>query len=157
MTKRPKASKTQPAILFNAKAYLDTNGIGRHSSKYKKKGIIFAQDDAADAVFYIKSGKIKITTLSDQGKEAIVAILGADEFLGEGCLIGQPTRLGTASALTECTTMRVEIGEIQRVLKEEPEMSRLFTAHILARNARVEADLVDQHRKAARSCPPDTC
>ncbi len=144
MSKRQKVSKTRHGNQFNAKTYLDTNGVGRRFSKHKKKGIIFAQDDVADAVFYIKAGKIKITTLSDQGKEAIVAILGADEFLGEGCLIGQATRLGTASALTECTTMRVEIGEIQRVLKEEPAMAQLFTSHILTRNARVEADLVDQ-------------
>jgi CRP/FNR family cyclic AMP-dependent transcriptional regulator len=144
MIKRPKVSNTQHRTHFNAKAYLATNGIGRHSSKHKKKGIVFAQGDTADAIFYIKSGKIKITTLSDQGKEAIVAILGADEFLGEGCLIGQSKRLGTASALTECTTMRVEKAEIQRVLNEEPEMSRLFTSHILTRNARVEADLLDQ-------------
>jgi CRP/FNR family cyclic AMP-dependent transcriptional regulator len=144
MIKRPKASNMRNGIRFDADAYLNTNGIGRHSSKHKKKGIIFYQDDAADAVFYINAGKIKITTLSDQGKEAIVAILGADEFLGEGCLIGQSKRLGTASALTECITMRVEKAEIQRVLKEEPAMSQLFTSHILTRNARVEADLVDQ-------------
>ena len=144
MSKRPKASNTRHGTQFNAKAYLETNGNGRRFSKHKKNGIIFTQDDAADAVFYIKTGKIKVTTLSNQGKEAVVAILGADEFLGEGCLIGQSIRLGTASALTECSTMRVEKAEIQRVLNEEPTMARLFTSHILTRNARVEADLVDQ-------------
>ena len=144
MIKRPQLFKTQHGTQFNANAYLATNGIGRRSSKHKKKGIIFAQDDAADAVFYIKAGKIKITTVSDQGKEAIVAILGADEFVGEGCLIGQSKRLGTASALTECSILRIEKTEIQRVLDEEPAMSRLFTSHILTRNARVESDLLDQ-------------
>lgn len=148
MSKRPKSSNkssnTRRGTQFNAKAYLDTNGIGRRFSNYKKKGIIFTQDDAADAVFYIKTGKIKITTLSDQGKEAVVAILGADEFLGEGCLIGQPMRLGTASAMTECVTMRVEKAELQRALNDEPALSHLFMSHILTKNARVEEDLLDQ-------------
>ena len=98
----------------------------------------------ADAVFYIKKGKVKVTVVSTQGKEAVVAILGADEFLGEGCLIGQPKRLATASAMTECVTMRVDKAEILRVLQDEPAFSEMFISHILARNARVEEDLVDQ-------------
>jgi CRP-like cAMP-binding protein len=82
--------------------------------------------------------------LSKQGKEAVVAILGADEFLGEGCLIGQPRRLATATAMTDCVTMRVEKSELQQVLLDEPAFSKMFISHILARNARVEEDLVDQ-------------
>ena len=91
-----------------------------------------------------KTGKVKVTVVSEEGKEAVVAILGADEFFGEGCLIGQPKRLATAMAMTECVTMRVEKTEILRVLKDEPAFSQMFVSHILARNARVEEDLVDQ-------------
>jgi CRP/FNR family cyclic AMP-dependent transcriptional regulator len=144
MNNRPNVSDMPRGKEFDATAFLATNGDDRHISKHKKNGIIFTQNDAADAVFYIKTGKIKIATLSDQGKEAVVAILGADEFLGEGCLIGQSKRLGTASAMTECITMRVGKAEFQRVLHDEPAMSRLFVTHTLTRNARVEADLVDQ-------------
>jgi len=140
MTKRV----NRPKPPFDAMAFLATKGNGRTISAHKKNAIIFAQDAAADAVFYIKKGKIKVTTLSKQGKEAVVAILGADDFLGEGCLIGQPARLATASAMTECVTMRVGKTEIVRVLRDEPTFSKMFIAHILARNARLEEDLVDQ-------------
>jgi len=109
-----------------------------------KKEVVFAQGDDADAVFYIKKGKIKVAVLSPEGKEAVVALLGPDEFVGEGCLIGQPKRLATASAMTECQLMRVERTEIMRVLHDEPAFSQMFVAHILTRNARVEEDLVDQ-------------
>ncbi len=87
---------------------------------------------------------MKVTVLSTEGNEAVVAILGADEFMGEGCLIGQPKRLATASAMTDCVVMRVNKSEIQRVLKSEQAFSQIFVSHILARNARVEEDLVDQ-------------
>ena len=106
--------------------------------------ILFTQGDDADAIFYIRKGKVKVTVVSKHGKEAVVAILGVDEFVGEGCLIGQPKRLATASAMTDCVTMRVEKTEIMRVLREEPAFSQMFVSHILARNARVEEDLVDQ-------------
>ena len=97
-----------------------------------------------NSVFYIKKGRVKIAVLSKDGKEAVVALLGPDEFFGEGCLIGQIKRLATASALTECETMRVTKKEIQRVLLDEPTFSQMFVSHILARHARVEEDLVDQ-------------
>ena len=113
-------------------------------SKHRKSEIIFSQGEDADAVFYIKKGKIKVTVVSKQGKEAVVAILGIDEFVGEGCLIGQQKRLATASAMSECVTMRVDKSEIQRLLRREPAFSQLFVSHILARTARVEEDLVDQ-------------
>jgi CRP-like cAMP-binding protein len=92
-------------------------------STHQKRRIIFAQGDTADAVMYIRKGKVKITVVSKQGKEAVVAILGPDEFFGEGCLIGQPKRLATATAMTECVTMRVEKTEILRVLRDEPAFS----------------------------------
>ncbi len=129
---------------FNPVEFLETTARGRIISAYKRKHLIFAQGDVADSVCYIKKGKIKVTVVSKQGKEAIVAILGADEFLGEGCLIGQPKRLATATAMTDCQVMRVDKAEILNVLRDEPAFSKMFISHILARNARVEEDLVDQ-------------
>ena len=143
-SKRSKPGKPGNGRLFDAAVFLETVATGRVISAHKKKDMIFAQGDAADSVVYIKTGKVKVTVVSKQGKEAVVAILGADEFLGEGCLIGQPKRLATATAMTDCTVMRVEKSEIQRVLQDEPAFSEMFVSHILARNARVEEDLVDQ-------------
>ena len=142
--KRSTNGKTASGPLFDPAVFLATAAIGRDISTHSKKEVIFAQGDDADAVFYIKKGKVKVAVLSKQGKEAVVALLGPDEFLGEGCLIGQPKRLATASAMTECVTMRVEKTEILRVLQDEPAFSQMFISHILARNARVEEDLVDQ-------------
>ncbi|HET9536460.1 MAG TPA: Crp/Fnr family transcriptional regulator [Mesorhizobium sp.] len=135
---------TKGDARFDPAQFLETVAKGRIVSTHDKKAIIFAQGEAADAVVYIRKGKVKVTVVSKQGKEAVVALLGADEFLGEGCLIGQPKRLATATAMTECVTMRVEKTEILRVLQEEPAFSQMFISHILARNARVEEDLVDQ-------------
>ncbi|MGA7974445.1 MAG: Crp/Fnr family transcriptional regulator [Pseudolabrys sp.] len=142
--KRNTSRKTAKATLFDAAAFLDTAGIGRDISTYSKKEILFAQGDDADAVFYIKKGKVKVAVLSKDGKEAVIALLGPDVFVGEGCLIGQPKRLATASAMTECEAMRVQKSEIQRVIRDEPAFSEMFVSHILTRNARVEEDLVDQ-------------
>ena len=136
--------KTPRAVRFDPAVFLETAGHGRMLSTHRKNQIIFSQGDDADAVIYIKKGKIKVTVISTHGKEAVVAILGVDEFLGEGCLIGQPKRLATASAMTECVTMRVEKSEILQVLQDEPAFSKMFISHILTRTARVEEDLVDQ-------------
>jgi len=124
--------------------FFETAAKGRSISTHRKNEIIFSQGDAADAVFYIKKGKVKVTVVSKQGKEAVVALLGADEFLGEGCLIGQPKRLAAAVAMSECTIMLVGKHEIQRLLQYEPAFSQMFVSHILARKDRVEEDLVDQ-------------
>jgi CRP/FNR family cyclic AMP-dependent transcriptional regulator len=129
---------------FDPAVFFETATKGRTISKHRKSEIIFSQGDDADAVFYVKKGKVKVTVVSKQGKEAVIAILGADEFVGEGCLIGQPKRLATASALSECVTMRVDKTEIQRLLRDEPTFSQMFISHVLARTARVEEDLVDQ-------------
>jgi CRP/FNR family transcriptional regulator, cyclic AMP receptor protein len=129
---------------FDPAVFLETAAKGRVISTHRKKEIIFSQGSEADAVFYIKKGKIKVAVVSKQGKEAVVAILGVDEFVGEGCLSGQPKRLATASAMTECVTMRVAKEEIQRVIRDEPAFSQMFMSHILARNNRVQEDLVDQ-------------
>ena len=95
-------------------------------------------------MFYIQKGKVKITVVSEQGKEAVVAVLGPDEFCGEGCLTGQPLRLATATAMTDCEIMRLEKATMIHVLHEEPAFSEMFVSHLLARTVRVEADLVDQ-------------
>jgi CRP/FNR family cyclic AMP-dependent transcriptional regulator len=138
----PRATKRRRQ--FDPAIFLETTAKGRTISTHRKKEIIFLQGSDADAVFYIKKGKIKVTVVSRQGKEAVVAILGIDEFVGEGCLTGQPKRLSTATAMTECVTMRVAKKEIQRVLRDEPAFSQMFMSHILARTVRVEEDLLDQ-------------
>jgi CRP/FNR family transcriptional regulator, cyclic AMP receptor protein len=135
---------TKRTRQFDPAVFLATAAEGRTMSTHRDKEIIFTQGGDADAVFYIRKGKIKVTVVSKQGKEAVVAILGIDEFVGEGCLSGQPKRLATASALTECVTMRVTKKEIQRVLRSEPAFSQMFMSHMLARNIRVEEDLLDQ-------------
>jgi CRP/FNR family cyclic AMP-dependent transcriptional regulator len=129
---------------FDPKAFLAKAEGGRTISKYQKNQAVFSQGDLADSVFYIHDGKVKVTVLSEQGKEAIVAVLGPDEFCGEGCLTGQPLRMATATAMTECEIMRLEKGAIVRVLHDEPAFSEMFVSHLLARTIRVEADLVDQ-------------
>src|SRR5581483_7777433 len=144
---RKQSRKTNTANgkgAFDPVAFLETAAQGRILATHRKKEIIFSQGDVADAVFYIRKGKVKVTVISREGKEAVVAILGVDEFCGEGCLIGQPKRLATATAMTECVTMRVEKAAIQHVLREEPAFSEMFVSHVLARTARVEEDLVDQ-------------
>ena len=137
-------TKKAKKVPFDPKVFLATTNGGRALSKYRTDQVIFSQGDAADAVFYIQKGQVKITVVSEQGKEAVVAVLGPDEFCGEGCLTGQPRRLATATAMTECEIMRLEKAAIVRVLHEEPAFSEMFVSHLLARTIRVEADLVDQ-------------
>ena len=129
---------------FDPKDFLARIGEGRTISQYGKNQNVFAQGDIADAVFYIQKGKVKVTVVSEHGKEAVVAILGKDEFCGEGCLTGQPKRIASATALTDCDIMRIEKDAIVRVLHDEPGFSQMFLAHLLARTMRVEEDLVDQ-------------
>lgn len=145
MNKQPRPLK-KPRNLqaFSSIEFLETAAKGRTISTLRKKQRIFAQGDAADAVFYVQKGKVKLTVVSKQGKEAVVAILGVDEFLGEGCLIGEPKRLATAATMTDCVVMRVEKSEIIRILQKEPAFSEMFISHILTRSARVQEDLVDQ-------------
>ena len=131
-------------VPFDSKVFLATVNGGRSISNYREGKTVFSQGKPADAVFYIQKGKVKITVVSEQGKEAVVAVLGPDEFCGEGCLTGQPLRLATATAMTECQIMRLEKAVMIRVLHEEPAFSEMFVTHLLARTLRVEADLVDQ-------------
>jgi CRP-like cAMP-binding protein len=137
----PRKVKKRP---FDPKVFLATINGGRSVSDYRKGKVVFTQGEPADSVFYIQKGKIKIVVTSKQGKEAVVAMLGPGEFLGEGCLIGQPLRLATATALTDSAVMRVEKPEMVRVLHAEPTFAEVFTAYLLTRNSRVEEDLVDQ-------------
>jgi CRP/FNR family cyclic AMP-dependent transcriptional regulator len=138
MTKKAKKAP------FDPKVFLATVNGGRSIAKYRMNQTVFSQGKPADAVFYIQNGKVKVTVVSEQGKEAVVAVLGPDEFCGEGCLTGQPLRLATATAMTDCEIMRLEKATMIRVLHEEPAFSEMFVSHLLARTVRVEADLVDQ-------------
>ena len=142
--KRMDVQKSKRKPPFDPKAFLDTENSGRTISKYRKDQTLFSQGSPADAVFYIRKGKVKITVVSEQGKEAVVAIQGPDEFCGEGCLSGQTRRLATAAAITECEIMRLEKPAMIRVLHDEPAFSEMFVAHLLTRTIRVEEDLVDQ-------------
>ncbi len=144
MAKIPEAPKIEQTPPFDPVAFLKTEGAGRTIPRYERNQTVFSQGDASDSVFYVIKGKIKIIVLSEQGKEAVIAILGPDEFFGEGCLTGQARRLSTASAMTECEIMRVSKPAMLAALRNEPKLSELFVAHVLARTIRVEADLVDQ-------------
>jgi CRP/FNR family cyclic AMP-dependent transcriptional regulator len=131
-------------LPFDPKMFLSKVNGGRAVSEYRKDQIVFRQGDPSDAVFYIQSGKVKKTVISEQGKEAVVALLEAGGFFGEGCLAGEALRLSTVSALTKSVIARISKGDITRVIHEEPAFAELFIAHLLARNGRVEEDLVDQ-------------
>src|ERR1051326_7545329 len=136
--------KTTDEVPFDPKAYLAKIGKGRIRADFRRNHTVFVQGDAADSMFYIQKGKVKLTVISRQGKEAVVGILGAGDFFGEGCLAGQPLRMGTAVALSGCSTMRLQKAAVIRALHEEPSFSEIFVAHLLSRNIRIEEDLVDQ-------------
>jgi CRP-like cAMP-binding protein len=136
-----KAKRKPP---FNVKTFLSTVDGGRTVSNYRNNQNVFFQGDSADAVFYIQEGKVKVCVVSEQGKEAVVAIHGKEDFFGEGCLAGQTRRLATVAAMTESVIMRLDKAAIVRVLHDEPKFSEAFMSYLLARNARVEEDLVDQ-------------
>jgi CRP/FNR family cyclic AMP-dependent transcriptional regulator len=135
-------SKGQP--LFDPRRFLSKVGEGRTIVEYRKNQTVFLQGDPADAVFYVQKGKIKLAVVSKQGKEAVVGILGPADFFGEGCLAGQHLRMATATALSECSIVRLAKDAANRVIHDEPEFSELFLAYVLSRNIRIEEDLVDQ-------------
>src|SRR6201987_3149422 len=137
MKKRGKAS-------FDPKIFLAKVGEGKTISKFRKDQIIFSQGQVADAVFYIQNGKIKLTVVSEQGKEAVVAILGPGHFFGEGCLNGHPLRIATTRAMDECVITRLEKAAMIDAIHKEPEFSQLFMSYLLNRNSRIEEDLIDQ-------------
>jgi len=139
-----KQSKRKPKPAFDVKDFLSKANGGRRKVDCSENAVVFSQGDLADAIFYIQKGKVKLTVNSKQGKEAIVAILGVGDFFGEGCLAGQPLRMGTAVCMSECSIMRLEKADVIRALHEQPSFSEVFVAHLLSRNIRIEEDLVDQ-------------
>jgi len=131
-------------VVFDPKLFLSKVGKGRTISEYRKNDVVFSQGDRGDAIFYIQKGKVKLTVVSNAGKEAVIAILGPGDFLGEGCLAGRPVCLATATAMTESSIVRLEKPATIRVLHEEPAFSEMFVSYLLSRNMRIEEDLVDQ-------------
>jgi CRP/FNR family cyclic AMP-dependent transcriptional regulator len=131
-------------LAFNPKTFLVRVSEGRSVASYRRKQVIFSQGDPADAVFYVQKGRVKLSVVSKQGKEAVVALLGADEFFGEGCLAGQLLRMSTATATEDTTVFRLRKKAMVRLLHTDPRFSELFTTHLLSRNIRFEEDLVDQ-------------
>jgi CRP-like cAMP-binding protein len=129
---------------FNPQVYLDSVGASRKVGEFRKKQLIFSQGDAADSVIYIQKGSVKLTVVNEIGKEAVVAIFGSGDFFGEGAMAGQPVRMGTATAIVPTTVMVIAKDEMIRALHAEHSLSDRFITYMLARNIRVEADLVDQ-------------
>ena len=136
------AAKKKP--VFDPHAFLGTVSRGQKAVFFAKKQTIFAQGEVADAVFYIQEGKVRLTVVSQMGKEATVGILSDGDFCGEGCLAGQALRMGSAIAMTECSILRIDKKAMMEALHREHEFSDLFVAYLLARNIRYEEDLVDQ-------------
>jgi CRP/FNR family transcriptional regulator, cyclic AMP receptor protein len=143
-SKRKPKGKPRKKDAFDAQAFLDSAGVAKRVREFKKADIIFSEGAAADSVMYIQKGGVKITALSAAGKEAIIAILGSGDFFGEGCLAGQPIRMGNAMALTPSTLLVIDKQEMQRVLHEQHDLSDLFINFVLTRNIRIEEDLIDQ-------------
>src|SRR5580765_7707572 len=142
-TAKPKAT-IRPTAKFDAQQFLDTSGVSRKVMEYCRGESIYTQGDAAETVMYIQKGGVKLSVVNGVGKEAIVAMFGPGDFFGEGCMAGQTIRMGTTTAMTPITLLVIEKNELARVLHLEHELSDKFIAYMLARNIRVEEDLVDQ-------------
>jgi CRP-like cAMP-binding protein len=144
--KRKRRASTRPRSLapFDATTLLAAVPEGRTVREYRKGEAVFTQGDPADAVFFVQHGKVKLTVLSRQGKQAVIALLAPGEFFGEGCLAGQPLRMATATALTEATIIRLAKPMMVRALHRDPVFAEVFTTYLLSRNIRMEEDLVDQ-------------
>jgi CRP-like cAMP-binding protein len=136
--------RTEEQPVFDPEAFLSRVGQGRTMVEYSKDQNVFSQGDRADAIFYVQNGKVKVSVVSKQGKEAIIAILAAGAFFGEGCLAGQTVRMATATAMTDCSIARVAKVTTLRLIHDEPPFSEMFVAYLLSRNIRIEEDLVDQ-------------
>jgi CRP-like cAMP-binding protein len=140
---RPKA-KAPKALEFSLQAFLDSAGIAKKVTPYRRGESVFTQGDVCEHVWYIQSGGIKLSVLSKTGKEAVVAMLGPGDFFGEGCLAGQELRMGSATAVTPSTILRIDKGHMAQLLHRQHTMSDRFISHILTRNIRIEEDLIDQ-------------
>ncbi|MGE0446715.1 MAG: Crp/Fnr family transcriptional regulator [Vicinamibacterales bacterium] len=141
--KAPRLQPQAPQRAFDAKAFLESTGAARRVVTYPKGRKVFVQGQPSDAVMYIQKGSIKISVLSRTGKEAVVAMLGPGDFFGEGALTGQPIRIGTATATATATVLIIDKAAMLRLLRDEPAFSERFISYMLARNLRIEADLVD--------------
>jgi len=137
-------TKIKANVAFNAQDFLDSAGVARMVFEFKKKETIFSQGDLAKDVLYIQKGSVRLSVVNETGKEAVVAVLGPGDFFGEGCLAGQPIRIGTATAITPITVLIIEKKEMIRVLHDEHAFSDRFITYMLSRNIRIEEDLVDQ-------------
>ena len=129
---------------FNAQKFLDSAGLKRKIVKYSPRDVVFAQGDAATDVLYVQDGTVRLSVISKTGREAVIAMLGRGDFFGEGCLAGQPFRMGTATAMAASTILVIEKAEMVRLLHGEPDLSDRFLSYVLSRNIRIEEDLVDQ-------------
>jgi CRP-like cAMP-binding protein len=129
---------------FNAQAFLDSAGVARTIVAYRRADVIFTQGDPCESVLYIQKGGVKLSVFSKTGREAVVAMLGPGDFFGEGCLAGQPVRMGSATATTDSTILLVDKDQMVRLLHQQHALSDRFIAHMLARNIRIEEDLIDQ-------------
>jgi CRP/FNR family transcriptional regulator, cyclic AMP receptor protein len=136
--------KLKQKLAFDAQAFLDSAGVARKVTEFKRAEVIYAQGDEAKRIMYLQRGGVKLTVINEVGKEAVVGILGPGDFFGEGCLAGQPVRMGTATSITASTVLLIEKKEMFKVLHEEHTLSDLFIRFMLARNIRIEEDLVDQ-------------
>src|SRR5438445_9961324 len=136
--------RNRAKFSFDPKVFLAKVGEGKTIYKYRKDQVIFSQGQVADAVFYIQQGKVKLTVVSEQGKEAVIAILGPGHFFGEGCLNGHPLRIATTKAVDECVITRLEKATMIATIHNEPEFSELFMSYVLTSNSRIEEYLVDQ-------------
>ena len=139
-----KANPPRDQSQFDPKTLLSVVGDRGTVREYHKKETVFMQGALADAIFYIQQGKVKLSVVSQEGKEAVIAIVGAGDFIGEGCLAGQPLRIATATATTDGCVLRLDKAATIRALHDNPEFSEMFIAHLLARNIRIEEDLIDQ-------------
>jgi len=139
-----KALKNENVPVFDAQAFLDSAGVARKPKEFKKAEAVYSQGDAAKSVLYLQKGSVKLTVVNEVGKEAVVAILGAGDFFGEGCLAGQSIRIGTATAVTPSTVLVIEKSEMLKVLHEQHALSDRFISFMLVRNIRIEEDLIDQ-------------
>jgi CRP-like cAMP-binding protein len=142
MPKAPIAGRPKPE--FDLQAFLDSAGISRRIVRYARGAVIFAQGSPANSVLYVQDGAVKLSVLSTTGKEAVVAMLGPGDFFGEGCLAGQLRRMGSATAILATTVLRITKREMMRTLHDQSALSDRFITHMLARNIRIEEDLVDQ-------------
>jgi len=142
--RRGRTRRKDAAPAFDPKAFLTRIETGKTTRDYRSEQVVFSQGDAADAVFFLQSGRVKLTVVSTRGKEAVIGVLERGSFFGEGCLAGQALRMSTASAIQPASIIRVDRSTMVRALHQEPEFGELFLAYMLARNVRIEEDLVDQ-------------